>query len=86
MDSSAEPTSKWDPLSADFESIQNNLHFRSDDVEMVHNDFRLTNPDAKICKFFLAGKTCWKGDDCRFLHSLDPPIGELDKFSSFLSA
>ena len=50
--------------------------FSSDDIEMVSTGFKMTNSNAKICKFFLANRKCHRGDYCKFLHALDAPIGK----------
>ena len=68
----------WNPCQDDYNSIQNNPYFRSDDVEMVNEGFRSSNPAHNICKFYRANGKCSRGKDCKFIHVQGSAIGTYD--------
>jgi hypothetical protein len=65
----------WNPCEDDYNSIQNNRYFRSDDVEMVKDGIRSSHPSRNICKFYRANGKCSRGKDCKFLHVQASSLG-----------
>ena len=64
----------WNPMNEDYQSHRNTYELDVDDAGVALTGYKARD-ESRICKFYLRGQDCWKGDYCPMEH-VKPSAGK----------